>query len=512
VAKRLIWLAVLWVPLGLAQNGLGAEESKPPASAAPDSADPSRQSQDEYYELFSLLVDTIDQVERNYVQKLSRRDLVEAAIGGILHKLDPYSNYIAPEDITRFRTSVENQFGGIGIQVTLDGTALKIVTPLVGSPAYRAGLHAGDRITEIEGESTEGLSIDEAVKKLKGEIGSQVRLAVQSPGQPPRPVTLTREMVHLETVLGDVRSDDDQWNYLIDAGEKIAYIRLTGFSRDTAAELRQTLCKLKNDGMRGLILDLRFNPGGLLSSAIEVSDLFVSEGTIVSTEGRNTEPRVWKAHAEDTFEGFPLAVLVNRFSASSSEIVAACLQDHKRAVILGERTWGKGSVQNVVELEGGRSALKLTTASYKRPSGKNIHRFPQASEKDEWGVVPDEGFALRLSDDELEQLIEYRRQRDVVRPKRDAQDTQQVAANVPSKPPVEPAKPATPESASDAKSKDEGANPPAGETSTGQASDKQAPTAASGRADAVDPPARRFVDRQLQKALDYIKSELAKTK
>ena len=176
--------------------------------------------------------------------------------------------------------------------------------------------------------------------------------------------------------------------------------------------------QLQAEKLRGLILDLRFNPGGLLTAAVDTSDLFISEGRIVSTEGRNSPARVWDAHKEGTFEGFPMVVLVNRFSASASEIVAACLQDHKRAVIVGERTWGKGSVQNLIELEDGRSALKLTTASYRRPSGKNIHRFPDAKESDEWGVTPDAGYKIELGDSEMLALIQARRQRDILQPPR----------------------------------------------------------------------------------------------
>ena len=190
---------------------------------------------------------------------------------------------------------------------------------------------------------------------------------------------------------------------------------MTAFSRDTAGELQRALEQLQSAGMRGLILDLRFNPGGLLNAAIEVSDLFISEGRIVSTKGRSTPERSWDAHKAGTFEGFPMVVLVNRFSASASEIVSACLQDHKRAVIMGERTWGKGSVQSVIELEDGKSALKLTTAAYFRPSGKNIHRFPDAKDQDEWGVMPDKGFELKLSDKEIVELIQDRRNRDILR-------------------------------------------------------------------------------------------------
>ena len=210
-------------------------------------------------------------------------------------------------------------------------------------------------------------------------------------------MTITREWVHVETVLGDRRKSDDSWDFMLDHDKHIGYIRLTAFSRDTAQDLKKALVELRKEGLKGLILDLRFNPGGLLNSAIEVSDLFIAKGRIVSTKGRNTPERVWDAQKEGTFEGFPMAVLVNHYSASASEIVSACLQDHKRAAVIGERTWGKGSVQNVIELEGGKSALKLTTASYHRPSGKNIHRFPDAKETDEWGVMPDAGYEVRLS-------------------------------------------------------------------------------------------------------------------
>ena len=202
----------------------------------------------------------------------------------------------------------------------------------------------------------------------------------------------------METVLGDRRKADDHWEFMYDEKGRIGYIRISAFSQETAKELRTALEDLKRRNVRGLILDLRFNPGGLLRSAIEVSNLFISSGRIVSTKGRNTPERVWDAQDDAIFEGIPMVILVNHYSASASEIVSACLQDHKRAVIMGERTWGKGSVQNIIELENGRSALKLTTAAYKRPSGKNIHRFPNSKDKDEWGVMPDLGYELGLNE------------------------------------------------------------------------------------------------------------------
>jgi carboxyl-terminal processing protease len=179
--------------------------------------------------------------------------------------------------------------------------------------------------------------------------------------------------------------------------------------------MEAALESLQKDGMKALVLDLRFNPGGLLQAATAIADLFIESGVIVSTKGRNTEEQVVRAHKEGTFSGFPMVVLVNRYSASASEIVSACLQDHKRAIIVGERTWGKGSVQNVIELDSGKSALKLTTASYHRPSGKNIHRFPNSKESDEWGVMPDEGFKVQLDAKEMEAYLDYRRERDVLR-------------------------------------------------------------------------------------------------
>ncbi|MBN2216504.1 MAG: S41 family peptidase, partial [Pirellulales bacterium] len=373
---------------------------------------------DDEYELQRMLVDTLDQVERNYVQGISRRELVEAAIDGILRKLDPYSSYIAPDDLDRFRGSLESEFGGIGIQITMDrGGRLVVLSPLVGTPAHRAGILSGDQIVEIDGRATKGIDLDEATTRLKGKTGSTVVLTVLHPGRTkPEKISVTREQIHVETVLGDHRDSSDAWDFMIDPAKGIGYVRVTAFSRGTADELRRVIKSLQARNLTGLILDLRFNAGGLLGSAIEVSDLFIEKGRIVSTSGRNVSERAWDAHAENTFTGFPMVVLVNRFSASASEIVAACLQDHRRAVVMGERTWGKGSVQNVIPLEHGHSALKLTTASYHRPSGKNIHRFPGAADADDWGVKPDEGYEVRLSTADLALLLISLRERDVLQP------------------------------------------------------------------------------------------------
>ena len=368
------------------------------------------------YELYKLLVDSLDQVQQNYVEEIDRRELIEAAIRGVMEKLDPYSSYIGPNDIEQLRATVESEFGGIGIQITLDGGELKILSPIYGTPAYKAGLLAGDKIVEINGKSTDNLSLDEATGRLKGKEGTKLTLSVIHPGSDKKEqVTVTRKLIHVETVLGDNRKPDGRWDFVFDPKGQIGYIRLTAFSRDTSGELQRALEELQSAGMRGLILDLRFNPGGLLNAAIEVSDLFISEGNIVSTKGRGAAERSWDAHKAGTFEGFPMAVLVNRYSASASEIVAACLQDHKRAIIMGERTWGKGSVQSVIELEEGKSALKLTTAAYFRPSGKKIHRVPDAKDQDEWGVLPDKGFELKLKENERNEIMRDRQERVILR-------------------------------------------------------------------------------------------------
>lgn len=371
---------------------------------------------DEEFELQQMLVDTLDQVERNYVKGISRRELIEAAIEGVLRKLDPYSTYINPEKLSEFRTSVEHEFGGIGIRVGVENGLLVVISPMVGTPAYESGVLAGDRIIEIDGKTTKDLSLDDAVEMLQGPIDTDVTLTLlHRYSRDLEKITVKRCRIVVETVLGDRRKPDGQWDFFLEGANRIGYVQISAFSRTTPEELRKVLKQLTDEGVKAIVLDLRFNPGGLLSSAVEVSDLFLSKGRIVSIAGRNTKQQSWDAKEPDTFDQIPIVVLVNRFTASAAEIVAAALQDNQRATILGERTWGKGSVQNVISLEHGHSALKLTTSAYQRPSGENIHRFPDATEEDKWGVSPNKDDQLRIPPDEMKALLLDRQRRDVVR-------------------------------------------------------------------------------------------------
>jgi len=371
---------------------------------------------DDAMELYKLFVDAVEQVEANYVRPVSRRELLENALKGMLQNLDPHSAFINESDWKRFKRQIEGSFSGIGIQVGVDdGNRLMVIAPLVGTPAYSAGILAGDLILEIDGKSTEGFTSDKAVEVLQGRPGTSVKLKVLHAGpHKPEELTLTRSIIDVPSVLGDVRQPDGHWNYMIDKDKKIGYLRVTSFIQKTSDELKKALDELKEQGMKALILDLRDNPGGLLSSAVEVSDLFIDEGKIVSTKGRNTPERTYEAQKDGTYTGFPMTVIVNELSASAAEIVAACLQDHDRAIIVGQRSFGKGSVQNILDLENGNSVLKLTVATYWRPSGKNIHRFKDAKESDDWGVKPNPGMEVKYTPEEHYAWGKSRIERDLI--------------------------------------------------------------------------------------------------
>ncbi len=379
--------------------------------------DSQAEPRDEMLELYGLFVDAVERVEANYVQPISRQELLENALRGMLAELDPHSTYFSEKQWAQFRKQIEGTFTGIGISVEMDADSreLKVLAPLPGSPAYSAGILPGDLIVEVDGKPTDGMTRDEAIEALQGRPGTQVTLKVKHlRSDEPEMITVSRAIIELPSVMGDRRKDDDSWNFMLDDENKIGYIRITNFVSDTAEELEAALEDLKTQGMKGLILDLRDDPGGLLNAAVDVSDLFLKDGKIVTTKGRNQRDKVYEAEPEGTLPDFPMAVLVNQHSASASEIVAAALQDHQRAVVIGQRSFGKGSVQNILPLDNGNSILKLTVATYWRPSGRNIHRFQGANEDEDWGVSPDPGMELELSGQEYQDWARARRQRDLI--------------------------------------------------------------------------------------------------
>jgi len=370
---------------------------------------------DEMLELYGQFVDAVEKVEANYVRQVDRKTLLEAALSGMLQNLDPHSNFINTSGWKSFRRQIEGSFGGVGIQVGTDNVGrLKVIAPLVGSPAYEAGIMPEDVILEIDGQSTEGMTLDRSTELMQGQPGSAVKVKVRHRDGESEDLTVTRAIIELPTVLGDHRNADDSWDFMLDKDAKIGYVRISSFAQKTAQELKSALETLKKQGMKGLILDLRNNPGGLLPAAVEISNMFVPEGKIVSTRGRNTVERVFEAEKSKLVSDVPMVVLVNGSSASASEIVSAALQDHDRAAIVGSRSFGKGSVQNIIEMEDGQGVLKLTVATYWRPSGKNIHRFKNARQSDEWGVSPNEGMDVKLTDKEQIDWVVGRRDLDLV--------------------------------------------------------------------------------------------------
>lgn len=397
---RLAALFILALAVGFHAHTLTAVDTR--SSAA------ERARQD--FELMKLFAEAYEQIDSQYVRDVDRRELVEAAIRGMTGYLDPHSAFIPPKDVARFEQYLEQEFVGIGIHVQATPRGMEIVSLLPGSPADRAELRSGDVITEVDGNSIAGLSPADVGKLLSGPAGRPVAVSVRRSGSDNVEVlTAVRELIQLPTVVGLTREPGGEWKHFVDESLRVGYVRITHFSRNTAGELTAILKKLMDLEMRSLIVDLRSNPGGLMESAVEIADLFLDSGAIVSMKGRSVKEKIWTAKRGNAVADIPMVVLVNRMSASASEVLSACLQDNKRATIVGERSFGKGSVQSVVPLESGRSSLKLTTASYYRPSGVNIHRFPDSTANDDWGVHPDSGHDIALT---KEQWLEWTRSRE----------------------------------------------------------------------------------------------------
>jgi carboxyl-terminal processing protease len=325
------------------------------------------------YRQLNLFGDVFERVRADYVEKPDDRKLVESAINGMLSGLDPHSSYMDAKSFRDMQVQTRGEFGGLGIEVTMEDGLVKVVAPIEDTPAARAGILANDLITHLNDEPVQGLTLTQAVEKMRGAPNTKLKLKImRKPQTKPIEVTLTREIIRVRAV----RSKPE--------GEDVAYIRLTQFNEQTTEGLKKAIAELSGqlgDKLKGYIIDLRNNPGGLLDQAISVSDAFLEKGEIVSTRGRNAEEtQRFNARAGDLTKGKPVIVMINGGSASASEIVAGALQDHKRATVLGSRSFGKASVQTIIPLGPGNGALRLTTARYYTPSGTSI----QAK-----GITPD---------------------------------------------------------------------------------------------------------------------------
>lgn len=346
------------------------------------------------YELLNLFGEVMERAKLSYVEEISDKKLIESAINGMLTSLDPHSSYLDAESFKYMSEQTKGKFGGLGIEVTMDNGLVKVVSPIDDTPAFKAGIKAGDYITHIDDETVIGLNLNEAVSKMRGKIGTKVKLSIRRANEKPFDVTIKRQEIKIQSVKTEIKNDD------------VLYIRISSFAEENDENITKAVNEAKKklgDKLKGVVIDVRNNPGGLLDQAVNVSDLFLEKGEIVSTRSRNEEDTVkFTAQEGDILNGLPIVVIINEGSASASEILAGALQDHHRAVILGEKSFGKGSVQTVVPL-GNYGAMRITTARYYTPSGRSI----QAK-----GIEPDivvkpaklellESYGLTLTESEL---------------------------------------------------------------------------------------------------------------
>ena len=328
------------------------------------------QDVDRLYEKIDIFSEVLEKIEKTYVDEVDQAEMMDYAINGLLQSLDPYSSYMNPEVFKESQTETEGEFGGLGIEVSMEAGVVKVITPIDDTPASRAGVKAGDYIVRIDGQQVQGKTLMEAVNLMRGPVGSSIEITIRRKNlKKAKIIKITREIIEIQSVV--YKKIDN----------KIGYLRLRAFNENSSQQLKEGINKIeKNKNMVGYILDLRNNPGGLLSQAIKVSDFFLNNGEIVSTKGRNNrENRKFFAKKGDKINGKPLIVLINNGSASASEIVAGALQDQKRAILLGETTYGKGSVQSIIPLKN-KGAIRLSVSKYYLPSGKSISEI---------GVVPD---------------------------------------------------------------------------------------------------------------------------
>ena len=355
-----------------------------------------------------LVGDAVNLLDAYYVDPVNREDLIRSAMQGLTTELDEHTQYISQRDYETFQDNIQQEFAGIGVYVEQPDPAkpVRVITPLVGSPALRAGMKPGDQIVAVDGEDVSTMALQEVSERLRGPVGSEVALRVDREGGE-KNLNVRRDNIKLESIVGDYRNEKDEWVFRLRDQPEIAYIRMGSFGERTHEELKAAIESL-GDGYDGLVLDLRGNGGGLLDAAAEIADLFLDSGEIVSTRTRGGIIQDQFRATEGSMVPLskPMSILIDGNSASASEILSAALQDHKRAFIVGTRSYGKGTVQNIVPLEAGRSALRLTVARYYRPSGVNIHRVKDAKDEDAWGVQPDEGNVVDLEPEDLEKIAE----------------------------------------------------------------------------------------------------------
>ena len=314
------------------------------------------------YNYLKFLGETIEKIKSDYVDDVKNKELVESAINGMLSSLDPHSSFLNADSLKQMKIQTKGEFGGLGIEVTMENGFVKVISPIDDTPAYKAGIKAGDYITHLDGKSVIGLNLNEAVDKMRGPAGTKLKVTIGRSNQEAFDVTIKRDIIKISSVKSKLEED-------------VGYIRITTFSEQTSKSTKDAIKKLKKEkNLRGYVLDLRNNPGGLLDQAVSVSDLFLEKGEIVSTRGKNSKnPEMYKAKSGDIIDGKPLVVIINGGSASASEIVAGALQDHKRAILLGTRSFGKGSVQTIIPVKP-YGALRMTTAKYFTPSGRSIQK------------------------------------------------------------------------------------------------------------------------------------------
>ena len=415
----------------------------------------------ELYRQLDLFGDVFERVRSDYVEKPDDTVLIESAINGMLAALDPHSSYMSPKNYRDMQVQTRGEFGGLGIEVTMENGVIKVVSPIDDTPASKAGVQAGDLIFALDGEPVQGLTLQEAVEKMRGKVGTPIKISIRRAGKDPFDVTLTRDTIKVKPV-----------KYRLEGGD-IGYIRVTSFTEQTTPGVLDAVEKLKKEAgnkLKGYILDLRNNPGGLLDQAIALSDAFLDKGEIVSVKARkNDDVQRWNAKPGDVANGLPIVVLVNGGSASASEIVAGALQDHRRAIILGTRSFGKGSVQTIMQVTGG-GAIRLTTALYFTPSGRSIQKE---------GIKPD----IEVEPAKIENI----QQRSSFR----EENLRRSITN-----PNDKSEPAKPEA------KPEAGKPEAGKPPADKKDDKAATTAPT---DPDEPPKEQAADYQLLRAADLLR-------